>query len=75
MKPKTPIEVKAVTIKANLTSTNKIEKLYQMKLGVLDTIYCLYGIMSQRLEDNFDLSLKVHVLDVLTSSSMLISKR
>ncbi len=75
MEPKTPVGAKAVTIKADLTSADEIEKLYQTELGVPDTVYCLHGIMSRGSEDNFDLGLKVRVLDVLTVSSVNVDFR
>ncbi|PBK98551.1 NAD(P)-binding protein [Armillaria gallica] len=61
VEPKTPVGAKAVTIKADLTSADEIEKLYQTELGVPDTVYCLHGIMSRGSEDNFDLGLKVNI--------------
>ncbi len=72
MEPKTPVGAKAVSIKADLTNPDEIEKLYQTELGVPDTVYCLHGIMSRGSEDNFDLGLKVRVRDVLTVSGVLI---
>ncbi|PBK63601.1 NAD(P)-binding protein [Armillaria solidipes] len=61
VEPKAPVGAKAVTIKADLTNYDEIEKLYQTELGVPDTVYCLHGIMSRGSEDNFDLGLKVNI--------------
>ncbi|KAJ7641460.1 hypothetical protein FB45DRAFT_862638 [Roridomyces roridus] len=61
VEPKAPKNVEAVTIKADLTAKDPIDALFNTKLGIPDTIYCLHGIMSRGSEDNFDLGLKVNV--------------
>ena len=60
MEPKTPQNVTALAIKADLTDDAQIDTLFTTPLGVPDTIYCLHGIMSRGSEDNFDLGLKVN---------------
>ncbi|KAJ7912575.1 hypothetical protein B0H13DRAFT_2271569 [Mycena leptocephala] len=59
--PKSPESSKAVTIKADLTAKEAVDSLFKTEFGVLDTIYCLHGILSRGSEDNFDLGLKVNI--------------
>ncbi|KDQ49996.1 hypothetical protein JAAARDRAFT_142575 [Jaapia argillacea MUCL 33604] len=61
VEPKAPPNVKAITIKADLTDKTQINSLFETGYGVPDTVYCLHGIMSRGSEDNFDLGLKVNV--------------
>ncbi|THU96879.1 NAD-binding protein [Dendrothele bispora CBS 962.96] len=50
-----------ITLKVDLTEQSDIEKLFETKLGIPDTVYCMHGIMSRGSEDNFDLGLKVNI--------------
>ena len=61
VEPKPPQGVKSVTIKADLTNREEIDKLFNTELGIPDVIYCLHGIMSRGSEDNFDLGVKVNI--------------
>ncbi|KAK7446293.1 hypothetical protein VKT23_014499 [Stygiomarasmius scandens] len=61
VEPKAPQGAESVCIKADLTSQDEIDKLFNTKLGIPDTIYCLHGIMSRGSEDNFDLGVKVNI--------------
>ncbi|KAF5327987.1 hypothetical protein D9758_017793 [Tetrapyrgos nigripes] len=61
VEPKAPEGAESVCIKADLTDRDEIDKLFNTKLGIPDTIYCLHGIMSRGSEDNFDLGVKVNI--------------
>ena len=52
-------DVDSVNITTDLTDERQVEALFNTRLGVPDTVYCLHGIMSRGSEDNFDLGLKV----------------
>ncbi|KAJ7334809.1 hypothetical protein DFH08DRAFT_925712 [Mycena albidolilacea] len=58
--PKSPKSSTAITVKVDLTAKEAVDGLFKSEFGVLDTIYCLQGILSRGSEDNFDLGLKVN---------------
>jgi nucleoside-diphosphate-sugar epimerase len=53
------LDDKVLTLKVDLTESSDIDKLFETKLGIPDTVYCMHGIMSRGSEDNFDFALKV----------------
>ncbi|OCB87695.1 NAD-binding protein [Sanghuangporus baumii] len=59
VEPKAPADAKVITVKADLTQKEAVEKLFETEFGIPDTVYALHGIMSRGSEDNFDLGLKV----------------
>ncbi|WVQ85802.1 hypothetical protein IAT38_007970 [Cryptococcus sp. DSM 104549] len=62
VEPKAPKTAKhVITRKADLTSKEEIDALYNTEFGVPDSVYCFHGIMSRGSEDNFDLGLKVNI--------------
>ncbi|WWD20734.1 hypothetical protein CI109_105210 [Kwoniella shandongensis] len=62
VEPKAPKSAQhVVTRKADLTSKQEIDALFNTEFGVPDTVYCFHGIMSRGSEDNFELGLKVNI--------------
>lgn len=57
--PKTVADVDSVALKTDMTDELQVEALFNTRLGIPDTVYCLHGIMSRGSEDDFDLGLKV----------------
>ncbi|THU87409.1 NAD(P)-binding protein [Dendrothele bispora CBS 962.96] len=61
VEPRSPSGAESVCFKADLTNRDETDKLFNTRLGIPDTIYCLHGIMSRGSEDNFDLGVKVNI--------------
>ncbi|KAG6896044.1 hypothetical protein C0992_010730 [Termitomyces sp. T32_za158] len=75
VEPTTTADVESITIKTDMTDELQVEALFNTRLGIPDTVYCLHGIMSRGSEDNFDMGLKVNVDSVRLLLDIIRQKR